>query len=87
MASLQKSQKKQARQILVSTHSSDLLSDPGIAPDEVLLLHPTIDGTQVAVAADIAEIQPLLEAGLPIAEAVMPYTRPPKADQLAFFGE
>jgi len=87
MASLQKSQKKQARQILVSTHSSDLLTDPGIAPDEVLLLRPHNDGTKVEMAKNVAEIQPLLEAGLSIAEAVMPHTRPPKAERLSFFGE
>jgi predicted ATPase len=45
MASVQKAQKKQARQILVSTHSNDLLRDPGIAPDEILLLRPTSAGT------------------------------------------
>ena len=87
MASTQKGQKKQARQILVSTHSSDLLSGPGIAPDEMLLLSPTSAGTKVEVVTSVAEIQPLLEAGLPIGEAVMPHTRPPKAEQLAFFGE
>jgi predicted ATPase len=87
MASIQKSQKKQARQILVSTHSSDLLQDPGIAPDEVLLLRPTSGGTKVEVSADIAEIIQLLDSGLSMAEAVLPHTRPPKADQLSFFGE
>ena len=64
-----------------------LLSDPGIAPDEVLLLHPTSDGTAVELAQNMAEIQPLLAAGLPIGEAVMPYTRPPKAERLSLFGE
>jgi predicted ATPase len=87
MASIQKGQKKQARQILVSTHSSDLLSSPGIAPDEVLLLHPTSDGTNIEVAKNIANIQPLLESGLPIGEAVIPYTRPEAAGQLALLGE
>ncbi len=87
MASIQKSQRKQARQILVSTHSSDLLSSPGIAADEVLLLRPTSDGTKVDVGKDVAEVQPLLDAGLPIAEAIMPHTRPPQAEQLSFFGE
>lgn len=86
MASIQKSQKKQARQILVSTHSSDLLRDEGIAPDEVLLLRPTSGGTNVEVSANIAEIKQLLDAGLPIADAVLPHTRPPKSEQLAFFG-
>jgi predicted ATPase len=57
MASIQKGQKKQARQILVSTHSSDLLGGPGIAPDEVLLLRPTGEGTKVEVGKDVAEIQ------------------------------
>jgi predicted ATPase len=87
MASIQKSQKKQARQILVSTHSGDLLRDPGIAPDEVLLLRPTSSGTKVEVSNDIAEIKLLLETGLPLSEAVLPHTRPPEAEQLAFFGE
>src|SRR5205085_9271628 len=77
MASIQKSQKKQARQILVSTHSSDLLRDPGIAPDEVLLLRPTPGGTTVEVSKDIPAIKQLLDAGFPIAEAVLPFTRPP----------
>jgi predicted ATPase len=87
MASIQKSQKRQARQILVSTHSSDLLQDPGIAPDEVLLLRPTPGGTKVEVSADVSEIKQLLNAGLPVGEAVLPLTRPPKAEQLSFFGE
>jgi predicted ATPase len=87
MASIQKAQKKQARQILVSTHSSDLLRDPGIAPDEVLLLRPTSGGTKVEVSADIAEIKELLDAGLPVAEAVLPHTRPPEAGRLSSFGE
>jgi len=87
MASIQKAQKKQARQILVSTHSSDLLRDPGIAPDEVLLLRPTNAGTNVEVSLDIAEIKQLLDAGIPVAEAVFPQIRPPNAEQLSFFGE
>ncbi len=87
MASIQKSQKKQARQILVSTQSIDVLGSPGIAPGEVLLLRPASDGTRVEVGKDVVEIQALLKAGLPIAEAIMPYTRPPEAEQLSFFGE
>ena len=86
MSSIQKSQRKQARQILVSTHSSDLLRDEGVAPDEVLLLHPTAGGTTVEVSKDIVEIKQLLDAGLPLVDAVLPHTRPPKSEQLSFFG-
>lgn len=87
MASIQKSQKRQARQIFVSTHSSDLLSDEGIAGTEVLLLRPTNEGTKVDVSKDVADIKVLLEAGLPVSEAVLPHTRPPHASQLSSFGE
>ncbi len=87
MAYIQKSQKRQARQILVSTHSSDLLRDEGIAPDEVLLLRPTPDGTKVEVSTEDVEIKRLLDAGLTVAEAVLPSTRPPRAEQLSFLGE
>ncbi len=80
-------QKEQARQILISTHSSDLLSDPGIAADEVLLLRPTNEGTKVEVGIDVAEVKPLLDAGLPISEALIPHTRPSRAEQLSSFGE
>lgn len=86
MSSIQKSQRKQARQILVSTHSSDLLRDEGIAPDEVLLLYPTSGGTRVEVSKDVIEIKQLLDAGLPLVDAVLPHTRPPKSEQLSFFG-
>jgi predicted ATPase len=85
MMSVQKSQRRQARQILVSTHSSDLLSDPGIAPDEVLLLHPTDNGTTIVVSKDIQDVQSLVDAGLPLSEAVLPLTRPQDADKLARF--
>ncbi|MDQ2904984.1 MAG: AAA family ATPase [Chloroflexota bacterium] len=84
MAQIQKSQKRQARQILASTHSSDLLSDEGIAPDEVLLLLPTSDGTKVEVGIEVDGIKQLLDAGLSVAEAVLPRTRPPQAEQLSF---
>lgn len=87
MATVQKSQRKQARQILVSTHSSDLLRDEGIAPDEILLLHPSPNGTKVEVGVEIDDIVNLLKAGLTAADAVLPHTRPPKAEQLPYLGE
>lgn len=83
--SVQKSQRRQFRQIFVSTHSSDLLRDPGIAAEEVLLFRPTNHGTVVEVSNDIQEMNILIEAGLSMAEVVLPHTRPGDADQLALF--
>jgi predicted ATPase len=74
------------RQIVLSTHSSDLLRDPGIAADEVLMVVPSKEGSIIQVGASIEEVRTLLEAGLTIAKAVLPRTRPVNAAQLALFG-
>lgn len=75
---------KNGRQIVVSTHSAELLTDPGIAPEEILLLRPTKDGTEVYPASSIREIMVLLSQGIPAGEAVMPYAEPSNAEQLRF---
>lgn len=80
-------QRRLNRQILISTHSPDLLRDEGIGLDEVLLLQPSENGTIVRAASDVGEIKRLLEGGLPLAEVVMPMTRPKHAEQLSLFGD
>lgn len=79
-------QQEHARQILMSTHSEDLLRDEGIAPDEVLILRPTVDGTIVESVAEIDVVKLLLDAGLSIAEAALPATQAPDAAKLSFLG-
>lgn len=84
---VQRNIKRKHRQTLLSTHSSDLLRDPGIAADEILLFIPTSAGSVIKVGADIAEVRTLLEAGISAAEAVLPRTQPANAHQLTLFGE
>lgn len=79
--------RKQGRQIIVSTHSVDLLCDEGIAAEEVLLFQPTKEDTKVGRAADDAQVVALLGGGATMAEAVMPRTAPSHAEQLLLFGE
>ncbi len=74
------------RQIILSTHSPELLQDEGIGLDEVLILEPGLEGTLVKPASAFGEIPALLEGGVSLAEAVMPRTRPEKVEQLALFG-
>jgi len=80
-------QRRLGRQVLTSTHSTDLLRDEGIGLDEVLLLSPGAKGTSIRQASDFEEIKSLLEGGLSLAEAVIPLTRPRKVEQLAMFGD
>ena len=72
-------------QVFVSTHSDALLTEQGIDGGEVLLLTPAREGTAVKIVSDIDEVKTLLEAGFTVGEAVLPRTRPERAEKLSFF--
>ncbi len=72
----------QVRQVMVSTHSADLLSDEAISGHETLLLVPTKEGTEIHLATEYRDVKALLEAGLSVAEAVLPLTEPKEFNQL-----
>jgi predicted ATPase len=72
-------QRQTKRQVMLSTHSPDLLSDKGIGGEEVLRLIPGPEGTEVQVATSQKEIKDLLEGGLSIADALLPITNPQRA--------
>ncbi len=80
-------QRTQGRQVLLSSHSTDLFQDEGIGLDEVLLLTPQDEGTIVKRARDYQDIRLLLEKGVNLGEAMLPHTRPRDAKQLLLFGE
>ncbi|MCC5899725.1 MAG: chromosome segregation protein SMC [Phormidium sp. GEM2.Bin31] len=79
IARLQKGKKSQ---VILSTHSADLLSDPGIDGREVVMMQPRKEGTEARVVSSIPEIRQLLEAGLTISETALPQTAPPNMQQL-----
>lgn len=79
--------RKAGRQVLLSTHSVDLLSDEGIAPEEVLMLEPSKEGTDVLIAQEDKQIRDLLRAGASVGETVVRRTAPRRAEQLALFGD
>jgi len=72
--------KKTRRQIVLSTHSEALLSNEGIDGRGVILLVPGPEGT-IARTVNEAE-RAALEAGLSVAEVVLPKTRPSNVEQL-----
>lgn len=80
-------QEKKKRQILISTHSEDLLSDEGIGGEEVLLLTPYPEGTKVELASTKKEVKTLLEGGLSISDAALPMTEPKNIVQLSLFND
>jgi predicted ATPase len=80
-------QRRSGRQVLISTHSSDLLRDDGIGLDEALILIPGAEGTSIYSSSSFREIKVLLEGGMSLADAVIPKTRPENVEQLTLFGE
>ncbi len=68
--------RKELRQVILTTHSFDILSNEGIAGDEVLMLTTTQEGTTVENVNDIQTIKAMLESGFTVADAVIPYSTP-----------
>lgn len=75
--------KKIKRQIILSTHSAALLDNPGIDGRGVVLLESTQDGTKARTLT--TEEKHELEAGLTVAEVVLPKTRPDDIGQLGLW--
>ena len=84
ISKVQRSKKnKSDSQILITTHSYDILAASGISSDEVLLLKNTQEGTIMQKVSDIADIKSIVDAGLSIADAVFPYTKPKEIEKLS----
>jgi predicted ATPase len=62
------------RQVIISTHSEDLLGDLGISGNEVLRIEPSIEGSRI-IGPDEGDVE-LLKAGLSAAEVLLPKAAP-----------
>jgi len=75
--------RKIRRQIILSTHSEALLSNPGIDGRGIVLLESGANGTtaRTLIAGEIAALM----TGLSVAEVVLPKTRPTTVNQLGLW--
>ncbi len=70
-------------QVILTTHSPELLSDEGVGPDEVLVLKPSTDGTVGELLAADADALADVESGLTVAEVALPRSEPAGVEALA----
>ena len=77
---IQRAGKQQRRQIIISSHSEALLSNKGIDARSIVVLETTPEGTTPRTVNDEERIG--IEAGLSVAEVVLPQTRPKNIEQL-----
>ena len=82
-ARLDRTRKKAQRQVFITTHSSAMLSVPGIGANEILRFEPGNEGTVIR-EADEKSVR-LMEEGLSAAEVLLPQTRPTHIEQLSLF--
>lgn len=75
-------QKPRKRQVIISSHSSDLLNDRGISLNEVVVLEPASEGTKACVASDIDDVKNMLKGGMTPASAILPRIKPKNINQL-----
>lgn len=70
-------------QVILSTHSGEMLKDPGLGVNEVIVLQPEYDGTKVTSVADLPNIDSLLTADLNLDEILEPLTRSNQVNRLS----
>lgn len=73
---ISKLQRYKSKQIIITTHSYDILSNEGISTKEVLVLEPSKEGTIVKTVSEVPEIQRIVDAGFSIADATISATTP-----------
>lgn len=76
-------QRQRRRQVILSTHSVELLSDPGIAAEEVILLDTSGEATRAVNLQESSDAYNLIKSGFPVSEAVLPKTTPAQIDLFA----
>ena len=78
--------RRQGIQVILSTHSTEMLADDGLGLHEVVALHPDAEGTTATMAADVEHAQRYLDAGLTVQEILEPLTRPEGIEKLPLLG-
>ena len=69
-------QRGTSMQVILSTHSPELLDDEGIRSEEVLVLQVTSDATVANQLSEIAEVEAQISADLPLSEVVAELINP-----------
>lgn len=75
-------QRERGRQVIVTTHSYEILSNGGIGAKELIVLSPSSEGTTARNADEVEDIITLLKAGLTVADVLLPRTTPEGVEQI-----
>jgi len=84
ISTIQRSKKsKSDSQVLIATHSYDILANSVISIDEVFVLNNTKKGTTIEKVGNISEIESMIDAGFSISDAIILYTKTKETEKLS----
>ena len=69
-------------QVVLTTHSNEVLEDNGLGKDEIVILKPGEEGTEAHTAESVPDIQELLDSGQSLADILSPLTEPNAVQEL-----
>lgn len=70
------------RQVIITTHSYEILSNQGIDASELVILATSAEGTTAQNGMDINIVKTMMETGLTAADATAPMTSPEMIEQM-----
>ena len=76
-------QKGSEPQVILTTHSPNMLADEGVDPREVVLLQPGPEGTQAVTTNTIEQVNEVINMGFPIGDSVIPLSKPENPHRIA----
>ena len=70
-------------QVIITTHSNEMLQDLGVEPEEVVLIQPTALGSIAKAANQFHRVHEIMDMDFPVGDAVRPITQADEINQLA----
>ncbi len=70
-------------QVILTTHSRDMLQDSGIGPREVVSIQPTDRGSIAKMADQVERVQEIMQMDFPVGDAIHPATQADNINDLA----
>ena len=70
-------------QVILTTHSREMLQDPGIGPREVIPIQPTARGSIAKTADKLERVHEIMQMDFPIGDAIHPATQADNINDLA----
>ena len=74
---------KRDKQAIMTTHSTEMLHDPGVGPEEVVLIQPTASGSIAKTADQFDHVLEIMNMDFPVGDAITHLTHLESASEIS----